>query len=67
MQFEHERLDGPRVALAFIVVANDVAQALPRGAAPSPINDNEPRRRSSSIWLKAQGSTAPTTRRASIA
>jgi hypothetical protein len=31
MQFDHERLDVYRVALAFIVVANDVAQALPRG------------------------------------
>jgi hypothetical protein len=31
MQLDHERLDGYRVASAFIVVANDVAQALPRG------------------------------------
>ena len=31
MQFDHERLDVNRLALAFIVVANDVAQALPRG------------------------------------
>ena len=31
MQFDHERLDVYRIALAFIVVANDVAQALPRG------------------------------------
>ncbi len=31
MQFDHERLDVYRQALAFVAVANDVAQALPRG------------------------------------
>ena len=31
MQFDHERLDVYQLSLAFIVLANDVAQALPRG------------------------------------
>jgi four helix bundle protein len=31
MEFDHERLDVYRLALAFVVVANDVAQGLPRG------------------------------------
>jgi len=29
--FDHERLDVYQVALAFVVVANDVVEALPRG------------------------------------
>ena len=31
MQFDHERLDVYHLSPAFIVLANDVAQALPRG------------------------------------
>ncbi|MCO5167524.1 MAG: four helix bundle protein [Planctomycetes bacterium] len=31
MQFDHERLDVYHVALGFVVVANDIAQRLPRG------------------------------------
>ena len=29
--FDHERLDVYRVAIAFVVIANDVVESLPRG------------------------------------
>ena len=31
MEFDHEKLDVYQVALRFVVAANDVSQALPRG------------------------------------